>query len=254
MKRALVVGINYARDPRNKLDGCINDAKNIESTLRAKFGFSQVKSLIEEAATRTAILDAIAAEVSVAATQRVNELWFSFSGHGSQVRDTTGDEDDGYDETFISYDGGAITDDVIHALLARVPATTRVVVVFDSCHSGTMADLKYTYVAGTKTATESQKARAMSAHVVQISGCRDDQLSSDAFIDRQFTGALTSALLATLAEHDYDVTFFKLLSGMLKFLDARGFTQRPQITSSRPISCTSVFCTPASRQPMLTSV
>ena len=248
------MGINYANDPRNKLEGCINDAKNIESVLRTQFGFTHVVSLIEQAATRTAILDAIAAEVSATNTQRVNELWLSFSGHGSQIRDTGRDEDDGQDETVVPYDGGAITDDTIHALLARVPATTRVVVVFDSCHSGTMADLKYTYVAGAKTAAESTKARQLPAFVVQISGCQDNQLSSDAFINKQFTGAMTSALLATLKELSYDVTFFKLLSGMNKFLAARGFTQKPQITSSRPITCTSVFCTTFTQQPMLTSV
>jgi len=114
-----------------------------------------------------------------------------------------------------------------------------------------MADLRYTYVAGDKVCVESLTAPKTAAHVVLISGCRDNELSSDAWLNRAFSGAMTSALLHTLESNNYDVTFFKLLSGMRKFLVEHGFTQVPQFTSSRPITNTSVFCAPKSEIPML---
>jgi len=134
MKRALLVGINYAHSPPNTLSGCINDAKNLERILKDKFDFTQTTLLLESAATRSAILAAISSEVAACLTQRVDELWLSFSGHGAGLRDTSGDEEDGQDETFIAYDLVPITDDVFQAILARVPSTTRVVVVLLGHH------------------------------------------------------------------------------------------------------------------------
>jgi metacaspase-1 len=253
MKRALLVGINYSNNKQNALSGCINDAKNLDRVLRTKFGFTQTTLLLEEKATRTAILAAISAEIAFCCTNKVNELWLSFSGHGSTLNDANGDETDGRDETFIGYDGAAITDDMVNVFLARLPSTTRTVIVFDSCHSGTMADLKYTYQTETKSCVESKTAKEISGRVLQISGCKDEQLSSDAWINREFSGAMTAALLAALEKNNYDVTVFKLLTDIREFLVSRNFTQVPQITSSKPLTGTSLFCTPKPEEPILYS-
>lgn len=255
-KRALVIGINYENDPSHRLMGCQNDANMIEEMLVGSLGYpkSSVIKLLEGAATRGGILAALDREVTTACRSKVAELWISFSGHGLGLRDTSGDEEDGRDEAIVPYDHGSagfITDDVIWSYLSRVPAVTRVIMVFDSCHSGTMADLKYTYVAGIKATTESARARPLAAHVVQISGCRDDQTSADAYIDNRFSGAMTAALLSSLRDSGFDLTFFKLLTELHRRLEQGGFEQRPQITSSRPLSCTSIFCSTADKRPVL---
>ncbi|HUU99052.1 MAG TPA: caspase family protein, partial [Phycisphaerae bacterium] len=59
-----------------------------------------------------------------------------FSGHGGRRPDLDGDEDDGYDETLVLWDG-QLVDDVIASYLRQVPAGVRIWFFTDSCHSGT---------------------------------------------------------------------------------------------------------------------
>ncbi|KAG0176120.1 Ca(2+)-dependent cysteine protease [Apophysomyces sp. BC1021] len=69
------------------------------------------------------------------------------------VKDVSGDEDDGFDETiypldFEQYEGesGQIIDDALHDLLVEpLCAGSRLTAIFDSCHSGTVLDLPYVY-------------------------------------------------------------------------------------------------------------
>jgi hypothetical protein len=64
----------------------------------------------------------------------------TYSGHGGQVPDFSGDEaleraDDFQDETLCLFDGQLI-DDELYALWAGFPADSRVLVISDCCHSG----------------------------------------------------------------------------------------------------------------------
>jgi hypothetical protein len=74
-----------------------------------------------------------------------------------------------------------------------------------------------------------------------VSGCRDDQTSADAYIARESQGAMTWALLSTLAATRYDVTCFTLLRKMRKALTSKRMSQVPQLSASRPLQHTSVF-------------
>lgn len=78
-----------------------------------------------------------------------DSLFFHYSGHGSQVKDLDGDEDDGYDETIVPLDyesAGQIIDDELHARMVKPLAPgVRLTALFDSCHSGSALDLPYTY-------------------------------------------------------------------------------------------------------------
>lgn len=59
------------------------------------------------------------------------------SGHGGQVMDVTGDEEDQLDETWCLYDGQLI-DDELYLELSKFAEGVRILVLSDSCHSGTM--------------------------------------------------------------------------------------------------------------------
>jgi len=66
------------------------------------------------------------------------DLFFlSYSGHGGQVDDVSGEEDDKLDETWCLYDGELI-DDELYLELSRFAKGVRVLVLSDSCHSGTV--------------------------------------------------------------------------------------------------------------------
>jgi len=70
---------------------------------------------------------------------------FYFSGHGIQVQDKDGDEEDNFDEAmlFVEPDGTpkAFVDDEVAELLALMNPKTRVLAITDCCHSGTLLDL-----------------------------------------------------------------------------------------------------------------
>ena len=70
-------------------------------------------------------------------SQRGDLFFLTYSGHGGQVPDVTGDEDDKKDETWCLYDGQLI-DDELYFELSAFAAGVRVLVLSDSCHSGTV--------------------------------------------------------------------------------------------------------------------
>ena len=64
-------------------------------------------------------------------------FFLSYSGHGGQIPDITGEEDDKKDETWCLFDGELI-DDELHLELGAFAEGVRVLVLSDSCHSGTV--------------------------------------------------------------------------------------------------------------------
>jgi len=74
------------------------------------------------------------------------QAWISYSGHGSQVKDRSGDEADGLDEVIVPCDyehAGFITDDALKRMI-RFGRGSSLMLFMDCCHSGTMLDLPYT--------------------------------------------------------------------------------------------------------------
>ena len=91
--------------------------------------------LMTRQATRARTLAAIRA---AAKTLRSGDLFFlSYSGHGGQMPDVSGEEEDKKDETWCLYDGEMIDDELFNEL-AGFAKGVRVIVLSDSCHSGTV--------------------------------------------------------------------------------------------------------------------
>jgi hypothetical protein len=139
-RRALLIGINeYQKLP--DLRGALNDVRTLRQTLITRMGFPEqnIAVLLDDQATRAGILAALN---QIADQARPNEfVYIHYSGHGSQANDVNGDEDDGRDETIVPQDGRTdgvpdITDDEIAAILDRIESRN-ILVVLDSCHSGT---------------------------------------------------------------------------------------------------------------------
>jgi hypothetical protein len=142
MKKALLVGINDYPGSQNDLQGCVNDITNVYDVLVKYFDFASadVALLQDKRATKAAILEGLKALVTRAASG--DTLVFHYSGHGSQVRDTEGDElADGLDEIIcpwdFDWDGGFIKDDDFAAIFAGLKQGIALEVILDSCHSGT---------------------------------------------------------------------------------------------------------------------
>jgi hypothetical protein len=92
-------------------------------------------TLLTTDATSANVLAAIA---EVGSALRPGDLFFlTYSGHGGQLGDQSGDEPDRLDETWALYDR-QLLDDEIYALLSRFQPGVRVFMASDSCHSGSI--------------------------------------------------------------------------------------------------------------------
>ena len=115
------------------LAACEFDAKDMGAIARGK-GMKPTL-LLTKKATRAAFLSHTRA---AAKALKAGDLFFlSYSGHGGQVPDTNHDEFDKKDETWCLYDG-QLVDDELYFELSRFAAGVRVLVLSDSCHSGTI--------------------------------------------------------------------------------------------------------------------
>jgi len=151
-KKALFIGINYT-GTKAELRGCINDVKNVSQLVCQRFGFQNCLYLTDEQQdsskkpTYNNIIEGM--KWLVQGAKSGDSLFFHYSGHGGTAKDDDGDEVDGFDETILPLDyetSGQILDDVIYEnLVTPLPEGCRLTAIFDSCHSGTVLDLPYTY-------------------------------------------------------------------------------------------------------------
>lgn len=224
---AVTIGLN-AVDPKHyggwagPLNACEADAEDMADIARS--GNFTVKPLLTKAATRANVIN----EISKAAkTLKSGDIFMlSYSGHGGQLPDLNNDEPDAQDETWCLYDG-ELVDDELYFILGKFLQGVRVLVFSDSCHSGTV--VKMTYYQGKSGSGETGSSpagikyrnmppdvalrtyrnnkdfydkillnvkqkdtkAAVKASVLLISGCQDNQLSSDG----DFNGLFTSQLL-----------------------------------------------------------
>ena len=224
---ALTMGLNLV-DPKHyggwsgELNACEADAEDMASIAKSKR--FEVKTLLTKAATRTQVTRSI---LNAAKKLKSGDIFMlSYSGHGGQLPDLNNDEPDAQDETWCLYDG-ELVDDELYALFGRFARGVRILVFSDSCHSGTI--VKIAYYQGTAAVRSSgigsQAVRyrfmppdvalrtyrnnrkfydkllkniklrdakaAVKASVLLISGCQDNQLSSDG----DFNGLFTAQLL-----------------------------------------------------------
>lgn len=136
--RSLHIGLNAVSAAAysgwtGPLAACEFDANDMAAIATAKGIKSTV--LLTQRATRARVLTALRA----AATALVKGDFFflSYSGHGGQVPDISGEEVDKQDETWCLYDGQLI-DDELYFELSKFKNGVRVLVLSDSCHSGTV--------------------------------------------------------------------------------------------------------------------
>lgn len=216
--RSLHIGLNRI-DPAHygtdgALAGCLNDARDMEAMAKS-LGYDPRPSLLDDKATVTAVK---AAMNEAAADLQAGDIFLmTYSGHGGQVPDTNGDEKadalggqagDGKDETWCLFNR-MLTDDELYALLGGFRQGVRIVVLSDSCHSGTVtrdldlggrflgrANLDRVYKEHQAEYDEVQAAYPardrviIGASVILISGCMDNQTSADGEGNGLFTEKL----------------------------------------------------------------
>lgn len=135
--RALLVTLADYADETANLPGLEQNLILMQDVLtKLNFKKQQIKLLTDDQATSRGIVAAFE-DWLITDVEPDDRVVFYYSGHGYQVRDLNGDEDDGCDEALVAYDLIAITDDKLSVLFKRVRAK-EVLVIIDSCFSGTI--------------------------------------------------------------------------------------------------------------------
>lgn len=200
---SIIIGLNKVNPEHyagwdGELDQPVNDAHAISEL--AKAANFETKLFLDDKATREGIISEIQ---NASQTLESGDVCFIYySGHGGQVDDLSWDEEDELDETWCLYDAQLI-DDEIHYLLTEFKPGVRIVVLSDSCHSGTITKalpwedkevvekmMPHEYIQKTfdknkdlytEIYDELRKLNAddieIQASVLQISGCQDYETS-----------------------------------------------------------------------------
>ena len=220
--KSLHIGVNvvdpdHYRGWSGPLKGCENDATAMHA-LASGEGFDATL-MLTAAATRASVSE----HISNAASELGDGDFFflTYAGHGGQVKDVDGDEDDQKDETWCLYDG-QLLDDELSVLWAGFDKGVRILLLSDSCHSGSVSKggaivddvedpeeegVAYRYMPRDAAVETYRKNRGfyseiqldlpdprptISATVRLISGCQDHQRSSEKDGNGLFTRALTT--------------------------------------------------------------
>jgi len=193
------------------LAACEFDAKDMLAIAK-KRGFGVNQLLLTRSATVAAVTAAITDAAKVLKSGDIFLL--SYAGHGGQVPDKNGDESDRKDETWVLYDR-QLVDDELHGLYAKFKAGVRIVVISDSCHSGTVTRAVPPWISGEprprfmptqvgeavyrahkkeydaiQKETRASEKLTLKATVLLVSGCQDNQVSLDGVKNGLFTEKL----------------------------------------------------------------
>lgn len=153
---ALVIGISTYKNPANNLKYAQKDATDFQATLLkyGKFNRENIQLLVNKEASRENIRKSL--EGWLKSKLNKNDLVvIFFSGHGTQIPDSDGDEDDGLDECLVPYDfdnedfSSVITDDTFASWIRNLQSE-KVMIIFDNCYSGGAAKQKGVSLSGVK--------------------------------------------------------------------------------------------------------
>ncbi len=264
---ALLIGIDSYPHAR-PLKGAVNDILEIKRLVveQMKFPEANVRVLLNEQATKTNILAALT-RLSEQTKPGDAVLWY-YSGHGWVQKDVDGDErlqdpDDALDEVLVPYDAvpwpreraldpnpTMVVDDEIAQALSKM-AGRRMLVVFDSCHSGTAtralpgeSETRALYenyalpsTPKTKSLKRPQETMDMNGQVVFLAAASPVQAASDlGEYDGKRHGAFTAGLLRSIEQlgpnWQQKASMESLFQSARRDMLDHGFaTQTPSITA-----------------------
>jgi len=240
-KTALLIGINYIGSS-NQLSGCINDINSINDLLKT-LNYDNINILTDKTEVKPTKNNIVKALISILSNANDGDtVYIHYSGHGTSMYDTNFDETDGRDEVIIPLDFNLIKDDELRQYInTYLKSKANVLAIFDCCYSGTVLDLKYLYQSeNNNTFSQNLKESDTKGNVVLISGCRDDQLSSEAYIStNRIEGAMSWTFKQTLKEKGTNISWKTLINRMREILINGGLDQVPQLSSGKFIDINS---------------
>ena len=229
--------------------------------LKDLLGFedSDITRLTDETATKANIMRELKGMVDGALAGWHDHLFFSFSGHGTQVPDLNLDDFDRADEAFCPYDLAALgqgwdrdhllVDNELHDLFVQLPKHVVLEVFLDTCHSGVglsaldllmdrsprylppptvqgFRDLEYRRA---RPAHQKLLEKGLSHHILWTA-CHETQTAADALLGNAWHGAFTWHFCREARASANHLSRAKVLAKVRSDLSAAHFTQTPQLS------------------------
>jgi hypothetical protein len=268
-KYALCIGINDYPGTGSDLSGCVNDANDWTAVLQAR-AFVTSKMLDRQASGNN-IRAAIASTIAKAKSGDL--VVIQYSGHGSYVPDEDGDEPDGTDECICPYDinsKGPITDDDLFDLYSTKKQGVKLVVISDSCHSGTVARFApittpptvkgrnapqrkvrflppATFLSSRKVAKLGIRRAIRASNppgryaALLMAGCQDTEYSYDAYFQGRPNGAFSFVAIRELARLPATATYKTWFEAIRRRLPSQQYPQSPNLFGSKTMKTWKVF-------------
>jgi hypothetical protein len=258
---ALCIGINNYPGTENDLAGCVNDADDWAGVL-AKRGFV-VQRMVDRQATGKAMRSAIRELAARAAAGDL--IVVQYSGHGSFVPDEDGDEPDGTDECICPHDvarRGPITDDELFELYSARRPGVKLLMISDSCNSGTVARFARTATPpatrgknpprrrvrflppatflskreaakfGMRRAVRRSSPPGRNAGLL-MAGCQDTEYSYDDYFRGRPNGVFTFVALRALASLPNSATYQDWYKAIRRVLPSQQYPQTPNLYGTK---------------------
>ncbi|QQE65196.1 caspase [Leptolyngbya sp. BL0902] len=272
----LLVGINQY-DPSSSvphLQGCTNDVQAMQTYLEGRVGQEggqlQVKTLLNEAATRQAVINGFRNHLGLAGPEDV--ALFFYAGHGSQEQapeEFWHLEPDRLNETLVCYDSRCqgswdLADKELAKLIAEVAANNpHMVVILDCCHSGSGTRGDAEASESVRRAPTDKRQRPIDSFIVTpeeipaaapvtrslgavsgwripqgrhvlLAACQDIEEAKEYSSDGEHRGAFSYFLLETLQKANGSLTYRDLFKRTSALVQSRVSAQAPQLEASVP--------------------
>lgn len=254
-RRALVIGLGKYLDTNWTAIHGDRDVTLIKPMLH-RHGYDDISTLVNEQATKAAIISSFS---NLCDKCRENDLiYIHFSGHGQRMTDLNGDEDDGWDETWVAYNAMQsysndykgekhLTDDEVGQWLTKIRQKIgdkgQILVVVDACHSGdssrTIGDDCVRGAANNfviPTASKARRTKRIVENWLTLSACKSFQLNCEIKTPDGYFGMLSYALSA-MSNHFPRLNNIQIMGRLVNYVnDNRGtLPQTPTLSGETTI-------------------
>jgi hypothetical protein len=110
-----------------------------------------------------------------------SHLLLYYVGHGANIKDQDGDEDDGFDEAFVFDDGYIIDDILLEHLIKYKNPNCQLTLLTDACHSGSIWDIQ----------SGQQQKKSLPPNIISISASEDSETAKQTVIQQLEEGLFT---------------------------------------------------------------
>ena len=234
MKKALLIGINYTTIPELRLNGCIYDIVSMRNMLVDVYGYLPDNIIMlrddyyNHAYMPTA--DNITEKLQLLADQsdKLEEIWIHYSGHGSQINKPK------QDEVIVPIDyriNGVVTGSELLSIVQQIKCTA--IILCDSCHSGTICNLPWVFECD-KPVIYDNTAIITNPNIFIMSGCKDSQTSSDTYneILQKSVGAFSNSFIECLKKNQHNIFILDLYENICDDLNKSGYSQIPLLSTT----------------------